>query len=482
MKSELEARNWSMVRDFRDRVLNLGLWDEAWLGLVGIRSQDGWVCFGLRALLTGAGASVPTKADFFDAETSRVRVRGGAIELPKLWILLEDIARTGESTFLSEHFGEKLRLPTGKTEASLSFNNPASRNDREHLVLVRYVNSSFHELFGHTSFDALAPELRGHEPPYAGPKELFGNLLPIFSSNFDNNNAQPMFEVSAEIPVGAFRAFYNKAMRGIEVRFDAGLRVPLERLSVSLTPEPRKRILATDFRRSREHNGLAAFELLLPCSMPTKEVTASLQYLDVSLASLVIRPETKRQTDWLAVQPKEKWIETLEKQFHWTPARLRRQLRGAVPAIVAKVAEERIADSVRLIDDFPFFAVLSAASVAEVLLMERLARIKRGRREAAWADMRLRDRGLNSKLPRDLRFDQAIRLANELQLLNNIDSRAMDLLRIARNEVHIDRTSRPSREDFSPIRAANAILATLELSRGIQRRPSRRPKTPPQAP
>jgi hypothetical protein len=82
-----------------------------------------------------------------------------------------------------------------------------------------------------------------------------------------------------------------------------------------------------------------------------------------------------------------------------------------------------------------------------------------------------------------LKFDHAIRLSQELGLLDGVDSKSIELLRIARNEIHLGRKSLLPDDTFSPVRASGAILTTLDLAKRLastaRARPTKR-KTAPQ--
>lgn len=471
------------VNSFRARVERLGLWDGAWLGLLAIKGSTGaWVAFVVRAILTAPGAKVPGAPEVFDATTEHVRVRANKLPLTELWQLLEEVA-SGASMRLSAAFGEELLLPVGKNPASIHANvgSPWLR-DRTHLQLTRYAGISFHELFGFEVFERLGPQLKAHRPNYAGPKEVVENMLPLSGSAFDNNNANPIFEVSAELPIGPVKAFFNPAQGGLEVGFAVGSAVPLDRVSMSIAPEPRAVLTASDLSAKREGDSIA-FSHVLPCSEPEREVTVDLQFDDVAVGSQRIAPKSKGLYSWqgLGEPQRPEWELILEREFHWSRRKLGRQLRAVLPRRVAEVALLRISQAVEMREQFPFFSVVSAASVAELLVKERIAKVKKSAREAAWQILRAEDNKLPRKLPQDLKFDHSIRFASRLGLLDDVDSKSVDLLRIARNEVHLDRDSRPSHEDFSPVRASAAILAVLHLCTVVKRRAKRAKRAAPAA-
>ncbi len=473
--AEMKERSEAALRAFRDQVEALGLWDGVWLGLVAVRAPTGWVAFVVRAILTAPDVTVPPPDSVFDATTEHVRVRVARAPLSDLWELLSGVA-IGSAECLSSVFGDPIGLPTGKTPSLLQFSRSHSRRERQHLLLMRSAGAPFHEIFGYELFERLGPQLRAHAPPYAGPKEIGENMLPLWGSGFEQNISSPIFEVSAELPIAPVKAFFNPAFGGIEIRTSVGRSVPLERLSVSVTPIPRRRLRGTEFECKAAG---AAIELvhLIPAAEPTSDVTINLQFDDVPINTDRIRAASREGPPVVGSvfgSSPAQWVQTLQRDFHWSLARLRRRLRAVLPKRVADVAEARIEASIAMREQFPFFALVSAASVAEVLLKERLKKVRKRARSLAWGDLRSEDNKLPKRLPDDLKFDHAIRLAKHLELLDDIDSQSIDLLRVARNELHLDRDSRPSHEDFSPVRASSAILATLNLTSIVVRRAKRR--------
>jgi hypothetical protein len=475
MSTQAQEQSVAAVSAFRASVERLGLWDGAWLGVLAIKAAGGWVAFVVRAILTAPGAKVPNTTEVFDAATEHVRVRSLRIPLPDLWQILDEVAVGGQSR-LSSALGEGLNLPSGKNPVAMraSSGSPWLR-DRTHLQLTRYAGISFHELFGFELFDRLGPQLKAHRPNYAGPKEVVENMLPLSGSAFDNNNASPIFEVSAEIPIGPLKAFFNPAQGGVEVGFPVGRAVPLDRVSVSIAPEPRAVLTASDLEGVSEGESIALSHVL-PCGEPQREVTVDLQFDDVAVGSQRIAPKNKGlySSQGIGEPQQPDWERVLEREFHWSRSTLKRRLRAALPRRVAEVAVLRVGQAIGMRETFPFFAVVSAASVAEILVKERIAKVKKAARVAAWAELRAEDTKLAKKLPQDLRFDQSIRLATRLGLLDDIDSKSIDLLRVARNEIHLDRDSQPSHEDFSPVRASAAILAVLNLCAVVRRRAKRK--------
>lgn len=475
-----EEQSVAAVNSFRARVEALGLWDGAWLGVLAIKGPSGWVAFVVRAILTAPGAKVPSATEVFDAATEHVRVRSVRMPLGELWQVLDDVA-VGQHTRLSSAFGDGLVLPFGKNPVAMHATTGGSwRRDRTHLELTRYANISFHDLFGFELFDRLGPQLKAHRPNYGGPKEVVENMLPLSGSSFDRNNSSPIFEVSAELPIGPLNAFFNPAHGGLEVGFPVGMAVPLDRVSVSIAPEPRAVLTASDLAARREGDSIA-LSYVLPCGEPEREVTVDLQFDDVAVGSQRIAPKSKGLYPWQGFGEPQRpdWELVLEREFHWSRRKLGRQLRAVLPRRVAEVAFLRISQAVEMREQFPFFSVVSAASVAEVLVKERIAKVKKSAREAAWVILRAEDNKLPRKPPQDLKFDHAIRFASQLGLMDDIDSKSVDLLRVARNEVHLDRDSRPSHEDFSPVRASAAILAVLNLCTVVKRRAKRAKRAVP---
>lgn len=474
---ELNAQSIESLNRFRSRIESLGLWDGAWIGIVGIRAKQGWVAFVVRAILTAPGVKVPSQRELFDAKTEHVCVRAIKVDLPKLWEILDEVANESTGS-LSSCFGEPVRLPRGANAPSLqSYGTTYRQRDRAHLLLTRTASINFYEVFGHDLFERLGPQLKAHNPNFGGPQEVVRNMLPIHGSSFDNNNATSFFEVSAEIPLGPLNAFFNPAQEGVEVRFAVGRNVPLERVRVALAPEPRAVRTGQDFVPNNNGDSLE-LEHVEPCSEPTREVTVDLLFDDVAIGSATIPSKSTRRDSWASLlQPqKDAWEQALTRDFHWSRALLRRRLRAALPRPVAELALLRIADAIMMTEKFPFFAVVSAASVAEVLVKERIAKVRKQTRKVAWTALRASDTKL-PRDPKDLKFDHAIRLGSELGLLGDIDAKSLDLLRVARNEIHLARDSRSSHEDFSPVRASGAILATLNLCLAIRRRVTKKRRT-----
>lgn len=483
VQDDMQERTDTALRDFQAQVASLGLWDGVWLAIVGIRSSSGWVCFAFRAILIAPGVTIPPSERLFEATTSDARIRVCRFGLSELWPLLKELTR-GSTTSLSAIFGEPITLPVGVNPSLFQFSKGHQSHERVHMLLMRNASVTFHELFGFELFERLGPQLRAHQPPYGGSREVGENLHTIWASSFEQNNANPSFEVSAEVPIAPVVAFFNAAHGAIEIRTCVGFAVPLERLSVSVTPSPRLGLRGDDFQRSRTRD-IIELTHLVPSPEPQTEAVVHLQFDDLAIGTTRIRPTGRNMPVLIGARgssPQQAWVGTLQREFHLSISSLRRRFRAVLSRRVADVAESRIATSVEMREQHPFFSVVSAASVAEVLLKGRLGKVKAKVRRVAWASLRASDARLPKKLQPDLKFDHAIRLATALGILDDIDSQSVDLLRIARNELHLDRDSRPSHEDFSPVRASAAILATLNLGCAMQRRVRRTQRQLPPVP
>jgi hypothetical protein len=403
--------------------------------------------------------------------------------LEEFWTVLQELAR-GEATRLSSAIGQVVHLYAPKNPTVWSNPNTYQWTERTHLYISRSGNTPFYEIFGYQLFDRLGPRLRGLERPYGSLREIADGMVFFGGCGSDNNNANALSEVSAEFPIQMADCFYNPAHGGIEIQVRVGVVVPLDRLSATLTPDPRVRLTGDTFR-SETTGDIRKLTALVPCDEPQAEVAVSVQFDDVHIASSRISRQTPSSVTWdvAATDRSQDWEATLNREFHWTSRVLRRRLRAVLPGRVADVAEWRIRESILLREEHPFYAVASAASVAEVLLKERLAKVSRKVRAASWERLRSENPHLPRRLPDDeyLKFEHAIRFAQELGLVSGIETNSIDLLRAARNQIHIDKKSRPPVEDFSPVRAAQAILATLDLCKllGTVSRARPRKRQPP---
>ncbi len=457
------------VAAFRARIERYGIWDHVWMGVVSIRKAEDWILTLFRVHFAAPAVRIPPPTKMFDASTSDVVIRVRDVSIPDAWRVLEGLAR-GDTAALSEVTGVTTRLPSPKSPTSWSSSESTySREGRVHVQLSHSPSASFHQLFGYSLFDKIGPQLRQHEPPYSSLKEVASALMFWGGGGWETNNANPIFEASAEFPIQLSACFYNRARQGIELQLEIGKKIDVDRLSASLTPQPRLRVPGREFE-SRISGEVKTLSTIVHCEEPDADVEVHVQYDDVQIASAGVRAQERGSFRFGNVEEKpavEEWEATLGREFHWTRRMLRGRLGTVLPPRLAAVAEWRLRESILLRETHPFFAVLSAASVAEVLLHERLAKVTRTVRASRWAEMRAEDQRLPRKMPaaEQLTFNNAILFAQRLGLLEHVDLRSIGLLREARNEIHLDRRSRLPGDDFSPVRASHAILATLDVCR-----------------
>jgi hypothetical protein len=467
---ERQKQSHDALLAFAARVKELGLWNGAWLGMVAIRRNAGWQVYMLRVHLTASGFELP---DVVDATTSNVIVRAFKIDLENLWRVLAGVV-CGDLAELNKLAGVTVEVPVGKNPNvwSATTNTYASGHHRVGLSLSTVLNLAFSDAFGFELFDRLAPQLQAHEPPYASLHQIATSMRFSHSANFDGNGANPRFEVGAELPLGPVKARYSAAQKGIEISFPAGQDVALDRISVTIVGSGLRERRAGDEFASSSDPGGRKFSLHVPCLEPTADVHVHLNYADAAVSRDTVEPQPAGGPFAALLEPADptdEWATELEVEHHVSRKELRRQLNAILPKRAAEVVESRVRSAILLRKDHPFFSVASAGSVAELLVKESLALVTKRTRNKHWRELKAAGEPLPKKLPADdwLKFDHAIKLAEKLGELDDIDASSIDLLREARNRIHLSRKSIPPKADFSPARAAGAIEATLRLCRKV---------------
>jgi hypothetical protein len=169
-------RSLSAVKGFKERVVQMGLWTGAWVGVVAIRKDTDWLPFLFRVHLMAAGVRIPTKSKFFDATTRDILVRSVEIDLPQCWMVLEGLANNN-ATELSKLLGERVALHMGQEPTAWSFSrNAYPKNARAQYRLSGGGSAEFHKIYGSELFERLAPQLRVLKwTPFLGPPPSLPN-------------------------------------------------------------------------------------------------------------------------------------------------------------------------------------------------------------------------------------------------------------------------------------------------------------------
>src|SRR5216683_4858688 len=113
----------------------------------------------------------------------------------------------------------------------------------------------------------------------------------------DEHVGDPFFEISAEFPIYFRECVYNQSRGGIQISLVAGRQVPLDRLSASLTPEPRSRVAGTEFSAEPEGT-MHVLRALVPCDQPQADVTLNVQFDETHIASSTVLAEKSARDVW----------------------------------------------------------------------------------------------------------------------------------------------------------------------------------------
>lgn len=285
-------RSLAALDQLRAMVERYGIWTGAWLGATGIRRGEELILFLLKVHLLAPGVAAPSPEAVFDTMTPDVVVRTRAVGLRDCWSMLQAIAR-GDTNALNRllglRAGHRLALFTGKGLGVWSTNiDRYSRSGRTTLVASCGYSTSFRDIFGFELFDRLGAQLRGQSKPYGSLAEIAKGMAFRSSHSFDSNNAMPLLELSAELPIDLVQSEYDPAEQAIWLALDVGASVPLEQLTVTLTPEPRVTISGTDFR-PESAGDLRRFINLVRCERPRDEVLVHVDFDQLDIASAKIQ-------------------------------------------------------------------------------------------------------------------------------------------------------------------------------------------------
>jgi hypothetical protein len=340
----------------------------------------------------------------------------------------------------------------------------------------------FFKLFGFPRYEQLTRILRQNEPQLDGLVEAAKAMWLPNGAAQNNNNAFPVYAVTAPFPAWINRFEYDGTRYSVSVALGQDIPLDLMRVSIlrgpSRAPPPLSKWEASD-----AGNGLRELTLVLEtadCSEDTRAVLywegegteigemrcrnllAEAQAVEGFTTSLAIDGSADLQ-----VPEREPWEIRLERRFHITPRKLRGLLRKLLRReTLVEEAARRVQEAIELEDVYPFHAILGVTSVVELVLRKVLS--QKGRRRV---DLALQTKGRPpTKAPLlELKLVQLIDAAEALNILGGADSPGLHALRQARNLIHFDLRPRAQLPHFRPAEAHAATLVLISLVERLSR-------------